>query len=59
MSCETNSIVVPRDRISSIRRTHFCWKKTSPTLSASSTTNTSGSRHANIPNASRTTIPLL
>ena len=59
MSCETNNIVVPRARISSIRSNALLLKETSPTLNASSTTKTSGSRQAKRLNARRTSMPLL
>ena len=40
-----------------MRAAHFCWKKTSPTLRASSTISRSGFRNAKSEKPSRTSIP--
>jgi hypothetical protein len=58
MSCETKSSVTPFAVRSRMRWKHFCWKKKSPTPSASSTMSTSGSASACTAKASRITMPL-
>jgi hypothetical protein len=57
MSWETNRKLTPAARMASIRAAHFCWKKMSPTLSASSTIRSSGRRCANSAKPRRTRMP--
>ena len=52
-----NTVTLPESMKLWIRRSHFCWKNTSPTESVSSTMRMSGSTTVAMANAMRATIP--
>ena len=58
MEWETNRTVTLPDSMKLLMRfSHFCWKKTSPTESVSSTMSTSGSVTVAMAKAMRATMP--